>query len=119
MELPTDHDEIIGAKHPEELAARYSLFVPFATASACLVLLKLGDLIFHEPEAFVDRRTLAAWLLLFMASSLVAGLGSLCGMSHSTWKRVVWKAGLGIMASVLLGFYLHLPDAGKSSTILT
>ena len=108
MELSRDQHEIIEATQPEELAARYSLFVPFATASVCFVLLKVGDLVFHEPEAFVDRHTLAVWLLLFMASSLVAGLGSLCGMSHSTWKRVVWKAGVGIIASLLLGFYAFI-----------
>ena len=89
---------------PQELAARYSFVVPLAAIAVGFVLLETGYLVFREPEAIVSRHSLAVCLLCVMPSSALMGLVSMCGVSRSTWKPIVWRAVIGIITSFLIGF---------------
>src|ERR1041384_1445653 len=58
MDAPTTNRAwITGGRFPE-LAARYSLIVPFASVAASFVLIKVGQLVFHEADVIVDIHAL-------------------------------------------------------------
>ncbi len=86
-----------------ELAARYSLIVPFAAVAVGFVLVKTSDLVFHTPDGIVNLDALALAFLFLMGSSGIVGILSLFGISRSTWKPVLWRAVIGIIASGIVG----------------
>ena len=88
-----------------ELAARYSLSVPFAAIAVGFVLVKTSDLVFHTPDGIVNLDALALAFLLLMASSGIVGIFSLFAISRSTWKPVLWRAVIGIFASGIVGLW--------------
>src|ERR1019366_10330300 len=94
---------ITGRPFPE-LAARYSLIVPFASGALSFVLIKVGQLVFHEADAIVDTHTLVLFVFWLMVSSLLMGVVSLFGIFRCGVRPILWRAAIGIIASLLIGF---------------
>ncbi len=92
----------------EELAARYSLILPFASVVVCLVLMGTGQLVFHEVEAIATCHTLAVCIFWLMVSNLITGLASLSGIPRYGVRRILWRALVGIVFSVLVGWAAFL-----------
>lgn len=76
-------------------AAWFSLIVPFSAPVVWFCVL-----------AATSRLDLPAMTSFFiLLSSLALGIASLFGVRRHGRKRIVWKAAIGIVASVVLGYF--------------
>lgn len=92
----------------EELAARYSFVVPFAAIFVSFVLITTSNLIFHTPGGIADVDSIAGCLLCVMLTSGIMGIVALFGISRHGWKRILWRAAIGVTMSVIVGFLAWL-----------
>lgn len=105
MDMRTENQRWFSAKPFSELAARYSLIVPFATLAVSFVLVKFGQLVFHEADAIVDSHTLDIWTFGLMLSSFLAGIVSLFGVFRHGTKAILWRSSIGIIVSLYFGVF--------------
>ena len=76
-------------------AAWFSLIVPFLVPVVWFCIL-----------AATSRMDLPAMISFFiLLSCLALGVASLFGVRRHGWKRIVWKAAVGIIASVVGGYF--------------
>ena len=93
----------ISQKPFSELAARFSMIVPFATAAVAFVILATSQYVFHTLDAIVDTHVLVCYVFWIMASSLLMGVVSLFGIQRYGVRPILWRAAIGIFASVAFG----------------
>ena len=86
-----------------ELAARYSLTVPLAAVGTAAVLCEAGQIVFHERDAIVGTRSLVLCVFWVAISSLVTGIASLFGIRRGRVAPILWRSGIGIVASLIIG----------------
>lgn len=103
MDAPTKKRGWISHRPFPELAARYSLIVPFASVAVSYVLTEFGQLVFHEADAIVNAHTLVLCVLCAAASSLLMGVVGLFGGVRRGARPILWRASIGIIVSLLIG----------------
>ena len=108
METPPKKRGWISNRQFPELAARYSLIIPFATLAVSFVLVKVGQMVFHEVDAIVNTHKLIVCVFWMMTSSFLAGVVSLFGISRCGVRPIIWRALIGILASLLVGYVAHV-----------
>ena len=112
--------DIVTAKPKRSLygvAAWLSLLAPFATLAVVQVMSSLsGHTSFLPPPSRQFSDNLHGSALLIDFGSLVLAVFSLFGIKRHGAPFILWKAGPGILASGIFGFY-HFVMAMMSSII--